>query len=58
MWTLNVCCVKHLERADCPVYMIGWENHKDHEIEASVARVEHGLIHFTSLTLTQYFVNY
>ena len=58
VWTLNLCCVKHLERADCPVCMIGWENRKDHEIEASVASVEHGVIHFTSFTLTQYSVNY
>ncbi len=54
VYTLNSCCVKRLKRADDPVHLIGLENRKDHEIVASEANVEVGLMHFTSLTLTLY----
>lgn len=40
MRTLNSCCVKRLKRADCLIYLIGWENRKDHEIEVSRASVQ------------------
>ncbi|HEY6974460.1 MAG TPA: hypothetical protein VI359_09160 [Nitrospiraceae bacterium] len=48
--------MKRLKRADYPVCVIGWENSQDHEIEASVASVEEGLIHFTSPALTHHFI--
>lgn len=48
---LPLGCVKRRERADCPVWLIGWENRKNDGIDV---RLEEGPIHSASETRTRY----